>query len=72
MIDDLGPYPAYKESGVPWLGRVPAGWEMKRGKSLFAESQLADELVAREQGSGLAPGLVVERDETIGNTGDDY
>lgn len=23
------PYPAYKESGVPWLGRVPEAWEVK-------------------------------------------
>ena len=24
----LTPYPAYKDSGVPWLGEVPAHWEM--------------------------------------------
>ncbi|AML50183.1 restriction endonuclease subunit S [Falsihalocynthiibacter arcticus] len=24
------PYPAYKDSGVPWLGQVPTGWEVKR------------------------------------------
>ena len=23
-------YPAYRESGVPWLGRVPAGWGVRR------------------------------------------
>ena len=28
MIRDLKPYPAYKESGVPWLGKVPEGWEV--------------------------------------------
>lgn len=26
------PYPAYKESGVEWLGQVPEGWEVKRLK----------------------------------------
>ena len=26
------PYPAYKESGVPWLGRVPKHWEVSRIK----------------------------------------
>jgi type I restriction enzyme S subunit len=26
------PYPAYKDSGVEWLGRVPEGWEVKRLK----------------------------------------
>ena len=24
------PYPAYKDSGVEWLGEIPAGWEVKR------------------------------------------
>ena len=35
MIADLKPYPAYKDSGVPWLGDVPAHWEAWRGKTLF-------------------------------------
>jgi type I restriction enzyme S subunit len=26
------PYPAYKDSGVEWLGEIPPGWEMKRLK----------------------------------------
>jgi type I restriction enzyme S subunit len=26
------PYPAYRDSGVPWLGQVPQGWEVKRLK----------------------------------------
>ena len=30
MIRDLKPYPAYKDSGVPWLGKVPEGWEVGR------------------------------------------
>lgn len=30
-------YPAYKDSGVPWLGEVPAGWEVRRNGRLFAE-----------------------------------
>lgn len=25
-------YPAYKDSGVEWLGEIPAGWEVKRLK----------------------------------------
>jgi type I restriction enzyme S subunit len=29
MIDDLKPYPAYKDSGVEWLGQVPEHWELK-------------------------------------------
>jgi type I restriction enzyme S subunit len=26
------PYPAYKDSGVPWLGKIPAHWEVKKLK----------------------------------------
>ncbi len=35
MIDTLKPYPAYKDSGVPWLGEVPEHWEIERAKWLF-------------------------------------
>ena len=24
------PYPAYKDSGIEWLGEIPAHWEVKR------------------------------------------
>jgi len=30
MIADLKPYAAYKDSGLPWLGQVPAHWEVRR------------------------------------------
>ncbi len=30
MIADLKPYPAMKDSGVPWLGEVPEHWEVKK------------------------------------------
>ena len=33
MMDGLKPYLAYKESGVEWLGEVPAHWEVRRLKN---------------------------------------
>ena len=30
MIDSLKPYAAMKDSGVEWLGKVPAHWEVRR------------------------------------------
>lgn len=33
MIEGLKPYPEYRASGFPWLGNIPAHWEIKRGKS---------------------------------------
>jgi type I restriction enzyme S subunit len=55
MIDDLKPYPAMKDSGVPWLGEVPAHWAIERLKSSMsnvtqqtAERQSNDLYVALE------------------------
>jgi len=36
VIADLKPYAEYKESGLPWLGRVPAHWQIVRSKRLFS------------------------------------
>jgi type I restriction enzyme S subunit len=33
MIEGLQPYSKYKDSGLPWLGRCPSHWVIKRGKS---------------------------------------
>ena len=35
MIHDLRPYPATKDSSVPWLGEVPQHWQVGRAKWLF-------------------------------------
>ena len=37
MIADLKPYPAYRDSGLPWLGKVPEHWKQRRTKFLFRE-----------------------------------
>ncbi len=37
MIDTLTPYPAYKESGLPWLGQVPEHWEVLPNRGIFIE-----------------------------------
>ncbi len=37
MIADLKPYPAYRESGLPWIGKVPEHWKSERAKWLFAK-----------------------------------
>ena len=31
----LRPYPAYRNSGLGWLGEVPKHWELRRGKTVF-------------------------------------
>ena len=37
MKPDLRPCPEYKDSGLSWLGRVPAHWEVRRNGRLFAQ-----------------------------------
>ena len=36
MIADLNlpPYPAYKPSGLDWIGDVPAHWEVRRLRNI--------------------------------------
>ena len=34
MRTDLKPYPAYKPSGIPWLGGVPEHWHVRRLRTL--------------------------------------
>ncbi len=34
MITNLKSYPAYKDTGVPWLGKVPEHWEVLRLKNV--------------------------------------
>lgn len=36
MIANLKSYPAMKDSGVPWLGKVPEHWEVRRLRSADA------------------------------------
>ncbi len=38
MIADLKPYPAYRESGLPWMGKVPGHWDVVRIKTVLRES----------------------------------
>lgn len=37
MIADIKPYPEYRESGLPWLGKVPKHWNVVRNSSVFGQ-----------------------------------
>ncbi len=39
MIDGLKPYPKYKNSGLPWLDKLPAHWEMIPNRALMKEQR---------------------------------
>ena len=60
------PYPAYKASGVEWLGEVPAHWEVKRSRLLFKEVNVRSTTgkethLSMSQTLGLVPSHMVER-----------
>ena len=58
---ELKPYPAYKDSGVEWLGEIPAHWEVKRLKSIATLPPLqptatyGESLEKSEERSGGSP-----------------
>ena len=59
------PYPAYKDSGVEWLGEVPAHWEVTRARYVFREvdqrSRYGSEPhLSMSQRLGLVPSHLVE------------
>ena len=47
----LPPYPAYRPSGVEWLGEIPAHWEVRRLKS-FATVHLSNVDKKSKEGEG--------------------
>ena len=49
MPFDLQPYPAYKPSGVDWLGNVPEHWTVRRLKTLCSRFGLYGANVAATQ-----------------------
>ena len=40
MTSNLQPYPAYKPSGIEWLGEVPAHWNVRRLKNWLEVNQV--------------------------------
>lgn len=66
MIDGLRPYPQTKPTGLPWLGDVPAHWDVRRSKYVFREvdsrSTTGEEThLSMSQRLGLVPAGQVEK-----------
>ena len=51
---ELKPYPAMKDSGVEWLGDVPAHWDMWRLKSI-CRFAYGDSLPSESRTDGNVP-----------------
>ena len=61
MTAGLLPYPAYKPSGVPWLGDVPEHWEVRRLKSVCHFTYGTDTLQHRHVRSNDRPVPAMEK-----------
>lgn len=52
-------YPAYRYSGVDWLGPLPSGWEVMNPRRIFSQArepaQATDEQLSATQKSGVIP-----------------
>lgn len=57
MIEGLKPYPKMKDSGVPWLGRVPEHWNLRKLRSMLQR--------VTERGRPDLPLLSVVRDKGV-------
>jgi type I restriction enzyme S subunit len=65
------PYPAYKDSGVEWLGEIPADWEVKRLKylatlnpeSLMEDTDPTREMIYVDIGGVDSLGHIIEREQ---------
>jgi len=62
----FAPYPHYKDSGLPWIGRIPAHWETRRNRFLFREvdnrsAHGKEEHLSMSQVYGLVPSNSLSR-----------
>jgi len=59
MQNSLKPYPEYKESGVPWLGKIPEHWECLPHRAVFSEvkeqNHINEQLLSVTIAKGIIP-----------------
>src|ERR1035437_282185 len=67
MIDGLKPYPAYKDSGLPWVGQVPEHWSLQPNSALMRRRKvLVGARHSEYQLLSLTKGGVIVRDVESG------
>ena len=62
MTSSLEPYPAYKDSGVPWLGEVPAHWEVLPNRATFSEVNTREHPQEQMLSVTIAEGVVPQKE----------
>jgi type I restriction enzyme S subunit len=59
MIADLKPYPAYKDSGVPWLGAVPEHWDVLPALAAYRPRQVKNTGMIETRVLSLSYGRII-------------
>ena len=62
-VTGLRPYPAYKDSGVSWLGKVPKHWSIVPGRSCYREKKIRNSGMIEKQVLSLSFGRIVVKPE---------
>ena len=65
MIDELKPYPEYKDTGLPWLGQVPGHWQSAPGFAAFREKQVKNIGLKEKRVLSLSYGRIVVKPEGL-------
>jgi len=63
MISSLKPYPAYKNSDVPWLGQVPEHWRILPALAVYREKQIKNVGLREKTVLSLSYGRIVIKPE---------
>jgi len=59
MIDGLKPYPAMKDSGVPWLGQVPEHWQVSPAFAVYRPRQVKNTGLVESTVLSLSYGRII-------------
>ena len=59
MICKLKAYPEYKDSGIEWLGEMPASWDLKPGLFAFSEKKAKNTGMVEDTVLSLSYGRIV-------------
>jgi len=59
MINDLKPYPAMTDSGVPWLGEVPENWQILPALAVYQPRQVKNIALIEKTVLSLSYGRIV-------------
>lgn len=63
MIHDLKPYPAMKDSGVPWLGQVPEHWDVQPALAVYKPRAIKNVGMVEKTVLSLSYGRIVVKPE---------